>query len=363
METKLQTPQTNTSRKRILFFDILRILSIMMIVMAHVIAMTWYLTDVNSFTWRVYATFKCACFWTVPVFTMISGALFLGSSNKKPIKKIYTHNIRRLLLAFFFWAAVYAVIFGLKYGSVDTFLEMLFLGDYHMWFIFMIIAMYMLSPIFKKITEEKSVCEYFLVLMFVFVFVLPQLFNLLTMVEIPYVNTLFVTLQKYFDQFVIYMPSSLVFYFILGEYLMKTELCAKTRKIIYILGIAGYLVTVLLTILYSTLLGEQNELFTDFNTVNTGLLAIAIFTFGKYELSRISISQKAEKWILILSDYSLGIYFIHVLVLKTIYGVFDLALMPINPFVTCILIPPVMFAICTLAVMVIKKIPILKKFV
>lgn len=99
-----------------MYFDILRIISTALIVMVHVIAMTWYVSDVNSFRWKVYAIFKCTGFQAVSVFTMISGALFLGDS-KKSIKRIYTHNVRKLLFAYFFWSAVYALVLGLKYRS------------------------------------------------------------------------------------------------------------------------------------------------------------------------------------------------------------------------------------------------------
>lgn len=69
----------------------------------HISAQNWRVTDVISFEWNVFNFYDSIVRWAVPVFVMISGALFL--SREYSIKKIYGKNILRILVAFF-WVIV-----------------------------------------------------------------------------------------------------------------------------------------------------------------------------------------------------------------------------------------------------------------
>ena len=48
------------------------------------------------------------CYWSVLTFTAISGAVMLNRAEID-IRKLYTHNILRIVKAFLFWSAIYAV--------------------------------------------------------------------------------------------------------------------------------------------------------------------------------------------------------------------------------------------------------------
>jgi len=186
---------------------------------------------------------------------------------------------------------------------------------------------------------------------------------ILNVLDIPYFDNIIQGLSKSCGDMEAYFPHFYLFYFVGGYYLSVTELSPKARKVIYALGIAGYFFTVIATDLYSGFLGVENQSFHAKNGVNIALMTIAVFTFGKYELSRIHFSEKSTALICKLSGYAIGIYYVHLMIIKAAYGLFDLAEKGIHPFVTCIVFPPIAFVASVIATAVMRRIPLLKKVV
>ena len=63
---------------RIEYLDLLRIIAIFGVVVLHVAAQNWVKEFTNVFNWNVYNVYDSLVRWTVPVFVMISGTLFLS---------------------------------------------------------------------------------------------------------------------------------------------------------------------------------------------------------------------------------------------------------------------------------------------
>lgn len=69
---------------RVIYFDYLRIISVFAVIVLHISGQNWNGTDVSSFEWNVFNAFDSLTRWCVPVFVMISGALFLD--KEQPLK-------------------------------------------------------------------------------------------------------------------------------------------------------------------------------------------------------------------------------------------------------------------------------------
>lgn len=352
-----------TTAERILYFDYLRVLAIYTTVAIHVIAQVRYIADVHSFQWNIYNLFLSAFRWGVPIFVMISGALFLNPEKNVSISGLYRKNIYKLLLGFCFWAAAYAVIFDIRGKTVSKFLYSMFTGDFHMWFVFMIAVMYMLTPLLRKFTCDKPLTEYFLKLSFLISFVIPQTMFLLGLIPVPYLENIVQGLTKSFSDMGSYFPHYYLFYFVAGYYLSITKFGLKTRKTIYFLGILSYLITVFATKGYSEFIGANSDAFHSHDTVNVAMMTLAVFVFAKYELGRIRLSEKWNAVLLSLSGLSIGIYYVHLMIIKMAYGLLDLSEKGIHPLVTCLVFPPIAFAVSVIATSVMRKIPLLKKVV
>lgn len=62
--------------KRITYLDYLKVFATFAVIILHVVAQNWYITDVNSFGWKTLNVYSSMVRWAVPVFVMISGSLF-----------------------------------------------------------------------------------------------------------------------------------------------------------------------------------------------------------------------------------------------------------------------------------------------
>lgn len=360
-----QTVSSLPSRSagRITYFDLLRIVAIYTTVVIHVISQVWYTTDIHSFSWKVYNAFLSGSCWGVPVFTMISGALFLDPDRTVDTGKLYSKNILRLVIAFCFWAPVYALVFDIRGKSMDKFFYSCFTGDFHMWYVVMILVMYMLTPLLRRFTDDLKLTGYFLKMSLVISFFIPQVLFLLGLLPIPYFNSMVQGLSKTFGDLAGYFPHFYLFYFVAGYYIIKTDLTPRQRKLIYLFGVLGYVSTVAATDVYSVFLGHESQYFQGKSTVNILLMALAVFTFAKYELGKIRFSENGLRVLRKASDCCLGIYFVHLLITKAAYGVFDLSTQPIPAMVRCIALPIAFFVCSFVTVLVMKRIPVLKKMV
>ena len=223
------------------------------------------------------------------------------------MKKMLKKNVLRLGCALVFWSAVYTVVTMLisKKFTFEYIAETFICGRYHLWFVPAIIGLYLVTPFLRKITADKKLTEYFLLLWVIFGSILPLLRTL------PAVNDSAAGLSADFQM---HFVTGYTGYFVLGYYLCKTELSPKIRKIIYILGIIGFAVTVTGTYIWSVSTGKAvKSLYNNFMP-NVLLQSVAVITFFKYEVSKIKWSEKQLKIITKISALSFGMYLFHDLI-------------------------------------------------
>ena len=342
------------SNKRIVFIDYLRIFAILIVILLHVSAQNWYKTNVNGLEWQTFNFFDSIARWGVPVFVMISGALFLEKKNI-PIKKIYSKYILRMVIVFFVWSFIYMIF--MEKGTFTDQIKMLITGQYHMWFIPMIIGLYMCIPFIKPIVEDEKKCKYYLIIAFIFAFAIPQLILLIkdfgTNSLIKGSNFLNETIQNMHLDLIMGFSS----YFILGYYLNNKDLNKKQRIIIYILGLLGFLATILLNSIVS--IKTQKPCLNYYNNFSVNVLfeSIAVFTFFKYR------KLKQHNIILKLSKYSFGAYLVHVLIIEQLKLRFGLTTLSFNPILSVISIVTIVFVISYVISTVLNHIPFLKKYI
>jgi surface polysaccharide O-acyltransferase-like enzyme len=96
---------TLKKNKRIEYFDWLRILCCFSVIIIHVSAQKWYSSPIISYEWKIFNIYHSTVRFGVPIFFMISGAIFLerdisfGIMLNKYIKRIY---IKLLFWSFFY---------------------------------------------------------------------------------------------------------------------------------------------------------------------------------------------------------------------------------------------------------------------
>ncbi len=345
--------------------DYLRVFASVAIILLHINGQNMPYVELAGTEWNIYNICNAASRWGVPVFVMMSGALFLP--REIPTKTLYTKYISRMAIAYVVWSAFYAIVepviqLTFKQEYRTTFVE--FIGSFisgavHLWFLPMIIGLYICIPLIKQLTQNDKLIKYFLLLSLIFCFIKTQ-FELVTN-NLLTANTqiIFENVNTLFKNFNVNLVFGFVAYFILGFYLNKTEISKKHRTIIYVFGIVGLALTILLNLLASKNADESLQVFYSAYSVNVLLMSVAIFVWFKYNAKG---TEKLNKLIIHLSKYSFGAFLVHIFIIKvlTAVGIQSTTFHPVLSVPTITIFTTI---VSYLISMVLNKIPIIKKYI
>lgn len=347
-----------SSNHRTVYFDVLRIIAICAVVVLHVSAQNFVESGVDTPEWQALNFYDSIVRWSVPVFVMISGALFLDGENS--IGKLYKKNIARILVAFIFWSMLYAVknMIFTDCGWQHTIKQFL-LGYYHMWFLFMIVGLYMIVPLLKPIVKSMELTKYFLLLSVAFTYVIPQTIQLVSL-KYPAIASL---ANGMVGKVYFYFTLGFASQFVCGYYLSKVELGKRAKIVVYFLSICGFLATIVGTSMLSVSGQKANEMLYGYLTVNVMLEAVGIFVLMKDIFERKAVGVRIEKVLGLLAKYSFGAYLVHVLVLDELGRIFGLNTLSFNPLLSIPVISMIVIVISFVISAALNHIPLLKKTV
>lgn len=344
------------NNKRIINYDFLRIFATVAVVLIHCSASELKNWSPFELRWQICSLLDSISRWCVPVFVMISGALFLRGEHT--IEKLLKKNVLRIVTAFAFWSTVFALYrFLLKKISLKQTVGEIIVGHYHLWFLFMIAGLYLAVPLLKKITESEKLTKYFLVLSLIFAFIIPMGTNFLSLFS----ESLAGTVTKITDNINLRIACGYTGYFVLGYFLSKAELSLRQRKLIYTASALGFAATVILASAFSCLKNTTVNVFYDYFSISVLLEAIGVFTFFRYK--KFSPNKKREKTVLALSKYSFGVYLVHPLILETYERIITQKIPSLNSLVFILLMFVITLTVSFVISAVINRIPVLKKYI
>ena len=199
-------------------YDYLRVLASFGVIILHIAAKKFLSLSVYSNEWQVLNFYDSIVRWTVPVFVMISGALFLNRDI--PIRKLYLRYIPRLAVAFVVWSFAYAISTGYDFKAHKV---MWLSGHYHMWYIPMCIGLYAALPIVKQIVSNKRIAYYYLLLSFVFAFIIPSVMALAKDFGPQWMNSLVRVANDVITDMHMQLVLGYSAYFVLGYVLSKFD--------------------------------------------------------------------------------------------------------------------------------------------
>ena len=350
--------------KRIFYFDILRVIACLSVVMIHSSSYVETI-EIGSLNYWIAIILNSISRIGVPLFVMISGALLLDENYDFSIKKLINHIVK-IIIFFLFWSVAYSILQNLipkiiHHEKIDvlSLAKSIIIGNYHLWFCYMIIGLYLLVPLLrlwiKK--ENKEYIKYFIILSLIFTYLLPQIINIGSMY-----SSVFYTMKTLIDRVDLSYVGGYVPFFILGWYLHNFQ----TDKIISykVLGIIGFVLTAVFTYILSYSKGEFVSIMIENLTVNVLFQAVSVFILIKSKYTSTDYDQKKiiHKVIDIISKCSLGVYAMHaaVILICMIFvdrcG-FDLSIAT----APCVFI--ISFLISLIVSYIFKKIPILRALV
>ncbi len=351
----METAKSNIQTDRTVYFDYLRVFATFAVMILHISAQNWFTADVNGFEWQVFNFFDSIVRWCNPIFIMISGALFLGRVT--PVKKIYSKYVLRMAISFLFWSAFYMLISD---GDIVDRIIMLIHGHQNMWFLLMITGLYICIPIIKPIVENEKRTQYYLLLALVFAFVIPQIVTLTNDFAGELTNKIVSAINNDVANMRMHLVLGCASYFVLGYYLNKIDLSRMQRRAIYILGIAGFALTIGLDLIVAIKTQQSCSNYYGSFTINVLFESIAVFTWFKYKKYRF---PQLYPFIIKLSQYSFGAFLVHAFVIKGLNACFGLNTLSFNPALSVVFIGIVVFVVSFVISSILNHIPILKKYI
>ncbi|WP_373472231.1 acyltransferase [Carnobacterium alterfunditum] len=345
-------------KERVIYADILRVAATFLVIAIHIISRDFDLYAIDSYQWQALNVFDSFARMSVPLFFMMSGIFFLDPEKAFSIKKFYKKNVFRLVTAFVFWSALYAVIFTWnEYRTFDSevwgvMFEAFKEGHFHLWFLFRMIEIYVMIPFLRKIAEDKKMILYLIAFCFYVGFVLPSYH------EFPVSSTVtFAERGINLD-----ITFGYVGYFFAGYFLAHYDLSKWVKKAIYLLGVAGLISTIAITSVESLKQGKHYDLPYEYLTPNVFLMSIAAFLLAKEKLNPKHVSAKFKRILLELSAYSFGIYLVHVLIIFLLWKAGVTTLFS-TPFLSVPLLTLLVFCISYICIKGIAQLPFIKRFI
>lgn len=338
---------------RNLAVDFLKAIAIFGVVVIHTCS---YEYNITSFNWVSSVLWGSLVRASVPIFFMCSGALLMAPEYKLSLKKFFSKNVLRIIIAMLFWAMAYKV-FHLLAGHSFTLINvfhavkevLLFNQEAHLYFLQIILLVYLFLPVTKIITQyaSKKQLEYLLVLWFVFGIVFPTVaaywpFKLLSGIPMQYkINETYAAIG----------------YGLFGYYLKRYS---PWNKILCIaLTAAGLLMTFGGTLIVSNIKGTFDTQF--FEGMSVGVCLMAAGIFGLCSSVILTQNSKISGKIIYLSKASFCIYLTHMFFLYTL-SYFGIKPSILPTIVSTPIVALIIFVFSILTYAVLSRIPIVKKW-
>ena len=185
------------SRPRKEFLDVFRVLATCAVVLMHVLTGATDVTDASrmpEYRGLLLAVMDLVT-WCVPIFLLISGYLFLNPERELTYPVMLKKYCRRIALAILLFGVPYAASElvvaerTIRPGMFPEALKMALTGNTwsHMWYLYLILFLYLITPLLKKVLQVLPVWSVAVVVAFIFLgsSVAPLLNKVLDINSIP----------------------------------------------------------------------------------------------------------------------------------------------------------------------------------
>lgn len=338
------------------FIDRLRVAATCAVVLLHTITGIMDITDMSTYGSEKtgFLVLLDLITWCVPVFVLISGYLFLDPAREISFGKMIRKYCRRILLALLVFGIPYAFIEmvlterAVQFGMFKKALWMVCTGNTwsHMWYLYMILLLYVLTPALKKMLSAMSNMMIYTVLAFL----------LLGSSIFPFLNHMYGT-----DRLV-HLPDGGIyfFYYIAGYLLAKRKPVSSEHKStlqFMLFAVVSFLFTGMVA---SRLVGDYGVRMAynyPFTVMASVLLFILFRRWEPYFQTKNPLHWKRA------GELCFAIYLIHPIFLNLLYkGMhFELLKYPLRVYLPCVFL--MVLLVSAVAAWVLRQISFLKKYV
>jgi len=329
------------------------------------------MSQLEVFRWITVDVYQSFARISVPLFVMLSGALLLQPSKSESLSTFFKKRWERIGIPFFFWGALYFVwLYFAKNEAitVSSIVQGYLTGPYfQFWYIYMLAGLYLITPILRLVIAhaDDKLIKYFIALWILGASIIPVI-----------------------SYFTVYDLNSSVFaitgwvgYYILGIYLLKVRI---PRGLIVGLMILGVSLAAIGTVYMSfNVGGTESYYFQEYlspTMILASVMAFLLLTRVKTSAVKTTVttattkemehqqskSSKFRSLIHLISENTLPIFLLHLMVLETLQrGFFGFAINGsiINSIIGVPLITVITLFLCLIIIVPLKKLPYVKRII
>ena len=361
MPTDTEITTAATAGERLVWLDLLRIAASLLIVMLYITANQLRAMLIEAPGWQTVNLYLAFSRAATPLFTMMSGVLFLGLGKQRSLKQLFQGPLKKIVVIYFFWSFLYAM-FSLftqppipSSEIIPTVLRRTLESSDHMWFLPILISLYLISPFLQLILDhsDKAIIEYGVALM-----VVSTIGHTFSMGWdfLPFAEPL----QTFVAKFPIGHLMLFAGYFLLGNvihrYFKPNQL---TSWLLYLTLPVGVLLNASLTHFASQQAGETTLTFSTPLSLMTFMVAVPIFWLFQNKIKQISFSTNTKKLFATIARQTLGVYLIHPMVLFGLDKFFHFTPLSFNPIISVPVLTLLAFSLSALIINGLKRLPFL----
>ena len=351
---------TGSSGGRVVYADLLRIIATFAVIVMHVSSGGWESSSVSSMEWHVFNVYDTSVRWAVPVFVMLSGMFLLDPGKELPAGKIYKKYILRIILAIAVWGLFYRCtdIAISKYirhkeisrnAAIVEILEIPFgTAWFHLWYLYMIIGFYVMTPIYRVFTRsagKKEACY----LLAVFA---------IAGICLPFVKKILLCIHPRLDlNLSVAETVNYTGYFFAGHYLSKASLSQKQRRLVFMAGTLSFVITAVGTATVSMRAGKGSELFYGNLAPFAMMEAVMVFILARSLWEGKPFSARFTDVIAKLSSCTFGIYLLHIFMIR-LWDMAGFTASFISPILAVPLLSVAVFAGSLAVTLLLRKVPL-----
>lgn len=331
-------------------------MAIYLVVMAHVAIWQAMASEAFTFNWWLGGWLFYLAHVSIPIFVMISGALLLDDSRRESPGQFYRRRMVRVGIPLVVWTCVYLavrVFLDKEELSAGRALRLVLTGDpyYHLWFLYMIVGLYALTPPLRTFVRCAGRTERWLVIVMGLV-----LANAYFQADVLLWNNQ----RSIFTMFVPWIA-----FYLAGYELRRLD----PKKVpLWCLGIAVLISAGYLAAFFDVFMdiagGVGVRYLFDFFSPPIVFLSIAIFWAASlHESTAKPLAGRRRKAIEWVSATTLGVYVLHPLVLDLLrIGFSDHA--DEGSFIGGVIVVPLFtFVACSLVTTLLMRLPLLRRSV
>ena len=302
------------------WIDLLNVIACFAVIVLH--CSTSVFMNIGDMEWKLDVVYQSVCIFAVPVFFMISGANLLGYRKKYDTKTFFVKRFKKVVFTLCIASVIVYISTPLiKFFVVNQPIEISLWefvdGLFHnsicdvYWFFYAILMLYLVTPLFSLIADNKQAMQYAIVI------------SIVSTMVVPLLNR-FMPSGDFFNLLAPPYLTGWITYYLLGYYLQNHLSCRKPISVVLVITVISCLIIIVMT--FKTNIGHTvasgSYLPYDSFYANASCLFALLYSSGIFLLFK-SLNDRIGKLriydtIRSLSSFSLGVYAIHMLVINTL---------------------------------------------